>query len=77
MARCLALPDDQLAAMGDAGRRRVRELFGRDKMAQTLDESLVQIARLAEERRVSGAAGFGVLAALIAVCAVLAAWFAF
>ncbi|KID96343.1 mannosyltransferase, partial [Metarhizium majus ARSEF 297] len=77
MARCLALPDDQLAAMGDAGRRRVRELFGRDKMAQTLDESLVQIARLAEERRVSGAAGFGVLAAFIAVCAVLAAWFAF
>ncbi|KID83579.1 mannosyltransferase [Metarhizium guizhouense ARSEF 977] len=77
MARCLALPDDQLAAMGDAGRRRVRELFGRDKMAQTLDESLVQITRLAEERRVSGAAGFGALAAFIAVCAVLAAWFAF
>ncbi|KAG8413472.1 Alpha-1,3-mannosyltransferase-like protein [Metarhizium acridum] len=76
MARCLALPDDQLAAMGAAGQRRVRELFGRAKMAQTLDESLDQIASLAEERRASGGGvGFGVVAGFIAVCALLAAWF--
>ncbi|EFY88187.1 mannosyltransferase [Metarhizium acridum CQMa 102] len=79
LASCPSRPcsfDDQLAAMGAAGQRRVRELFGRAKMAQTLDESLDQIASLAEERRASGGGvGFGVVAGFIAVCALLAAWF--
>ncbi|OAQ69747.1 mannosyltransferase [Pochonia chlamydosporia 170] len=43
MSRCLELSADQVLAMGVAGERRVKELFGRDKMAETLDESLTSI----------------------------------
>ncbi|KHN95505.1 mannosyltransferase [Metarhizium album ARSEF 1941] len=80
MARCLALPDHQLAAMGVAGERRVRALFGRDQMAQTLDETLDQIARLAKEHQpmyYNDGTSLRFLAVFVALSAVSAAWFAF
>ncbi|UNI24684.1 Alpha-1,3-mannosyltransferase-like protein [Purpureocillium takamizusanense] len=43
MRAALAMPPARLAAMGDEGARRVRERFGRDKMAQALDGILGEI----------------------------------
>jgi alpha-1,3/alpha-1,6-mannosyltransferase len=72
MARSLALSDKQVERMGAAGERRVRELFGRDKMAQTLDENLKQIieARGAEKSVHGGMLGLG-LGLFVALTALL------
>ncbi|KAI5456548.1 hypothetical protein BGZ63DRAFT_366395 [Mariannaea sp. PMI_226] len=43
MERALALPDADIAAMGTSGAQRVRELFGRDKMAARFDHLLDEI----------------------------------
>ncbi|OAA37618.1 mannosyltransferase [Metarhizium rileyi] len=72
MHHSLSLSDEQVARMGAAGQRRVEDMFGRDKMAQTLDESLDHIVRLEEEA--SHKAGTGVWAVFVALCAVLATW---
>ncbi|PWI73458.1 glycosyltransferase family 4 [Purpureocillium lilacinum] len=43
MRDALAMPASRLTAMGEEGARRVRERFGRDKMAQSLDDILGEI----------------------------------
>jgi alpha-1,3/alpha-1,6-mannosyltransferase len=43
MATALQLPDADLRAIGDAGSKRVREVFGRDKMAEAFDAILGDI----------------------------------
>ncbi|KAK2589710.1 Alpha-1,3-mannosyltransferase-like protein [Conoideocrella luteorostrata] len=43
MRRSLNMSDKEVAMMGAAGEERVKRLFGRDKMAQTLDESVDEI----------------------------------
>lgn len=43
MSHALGLTDGEIAKMGLEGEKRVRELFGRDKMAERLDESIREI----------------------------------
>lgn len=43
MRDALAMPASRLTAMGEEGARRVRERFGRDMMAQSLDDILGEI----------------------------------
>jgi alpha-1,3/alpha-1,6-mannosyltransferase len=43
IAAALQLPDSDLRALGDAGAKRVREVFGRDKMAEAFDAILDDI----------------------------------
>lgn len=50
MTQALGLTDNQVRAMGEAGTHRVRELFGRDKMAERLDEILDEMMRGAPTR---------------------------
>ena len=66
----LDLPPDQAAAMGAEGARHVREVFGRDSMAQRLEATLAEIVD-AERTRGKASAGFGGVLGLVAVGAVL------
>lgn len=74
MRRCLELSADQVLAMGVAGERRVKELFGRDKMAETLDESLTSIIRGYKRPDVyNRLVNFGLFSMFVAFSAALAA----
>ncbi|KAG5915343.1 hypothetical protein E4U42_008107 [Claviceps africana] len=43
MRRALTMPAHEVASMGLAGEKRVRDLFSRDKMAKTLEDNLSQV----------------------------------
>lgn len=45
MAQALSLSDNEARAMGEAGAHRVREVFGREKMAERLDEIAEEMKR--------------------------------
>lgn len=53
MARCLAMGDAQLRKMGDAGAERVRELFGRDKMARSFEDAVTEMRSSRARRHVA------------------------
>ncbi|KAG5978475.1 hypothetical protein E4U55_006173 [Claviceps digitariae] len=46
MRQALKMPIEDLANMGLAGEKRVRDLFGRDKMAKTLEDNITQIVKM-------------------------------
>ncbi|GAO16204.1 uncharacterized protein UV8b_05581 [Ustilaginoidea virens] len=46
MRQALAMSDEDVLNMGVAGEARVRELFARDKMAESLDQSLDEIVKM-------------------------------
>lgn len=68
MRRALALPAADLARMGDDGARRVRDTFGRDRMAERLDALVADIvAAKPGPSPLSGVLSFVVLALLFSL----------
>lgn len=76
MRSSLAMSDEEAARMGDAGAARVKALFGRDKMAQTLEETIDEIVAMksfAAPALLNGIINFVALASFVALSAVAAA----
>ncbi|KAG6010946.1 hypothetical protein E4U21_002616 [Claviceps maximensis] len=79
MRQALKMPTRDLAKMGLAGEKRVRDLFGRDKMAKTLEDSVAQIVNMKRSPPLSNmvlsVVMFGVVLGASAVTAFLAVFF--
>ena len=80
----LGMPASEVREMGENGRQRVKDLFGRDKMAATLDDILTDIKTKSAKRKSRGVSsamattvvGVLVLAAFVLLSGASSGWFA-